>query len=572
MHSEADDVLSQRLAAIEARLSQIEQRLTQVGLSEPPPAASKPSSAFAALQSPAARAEAKPPFQAHVQARTVTSKPAHDAMPKINLGATQLLGWSGATAMVLAALYLLRLGVDSGWLNPLRQLVLAAFAGGTLVFSGLWLRRLDRHYAAFLPAAGVVVLFATLYAAHLYYALIGGEAAALGVVAVALLALWLGALFASDWFALFAVLGSYTAPLFLPELRGDMAGLVIYFCVWSLAFSYYALAQQRRAVYLLAMYLALIVFSWLFEQHLSAQWQGALLFQALQFAIFLSAAALFALRSAQPMSAGDAWLHFPALLLFYALQYDLLDRHVPAFAPWIALVTAALLLVAYLAVRQRLAADSLAARGLVSAYLALVLVHAVYLNLLPEAYAPWLGLLLFALLPYLFATGEKPEGALAHWPFVWAGMAIVLFNFLRVLFDWQMDSVPASPLVLSLYPALSYFAYLQLRREAWAQPWTAVLLFIAHLSALSAAAHLIDTPALVSLAWLALASASLAAGFYTQDRRLGQSSLLLFLLAGLKIVLFDLADTESLLRVGVLLLLGVSLYVGGLVYRKLPPV
>ncbi|HES76650.1 MAG TPA: DUF2339 domain-containing protein, partial [bacterium] len=411
----------------------------------------------------------------------------------------------------------------------------------------------------------------TVYGAHLYYGLIGGEAAVFGALAVALLALWLGALFDSELSALFAVLGSYTAPLFLPELRGDMGSLVIYFTVWSLAFSFYALMQQRRSVYVLAMYLALIVFSWLFELHLRGQWQGALLFQSLQFAIFLAAAALFALRSATPMSKSDAWLHFPALLLFYALQYDLLNRHLPELAPWIALITAAVLLGAYLLIRTRLGTSGLAARGLVSAYLALVLVHSVYLNLLPESLAPWVGLALILVVRALLTLRENEDTVLASWPFIWAALAIVLFNVVRVLFNWEMQSVPASPLVLLLYPALSYFAYLKLRDDALIRTWTPALLIFAHLSAMTAAVHLIDTPALVSVAWLAVASVALAGGFMLQDRRLGQSSLLLFLLAGLKIILFDLAGTEALLRVGVLLILGVSLYAGGWVYRKLPP-
>ncbi|MGD9889019.1 MAG: DUF2339 domain-containing protein [Halothiobacillaceae bacterium] len=285
----SDQSLEQRLAAIEARLMQIERALNEPrgempasgsarSVAVPVSSAVTASSAFAAMgnASPSHAPIVKPP-----------------ARREHNVDATQLLGWSGATALVLAAIYLIRLGIDSGWLTPVRQLSLAAFGGAALIVGGILLRRLDRQYASFLPAAGVVVLFATVYGAHLYYGLIGGEAAAFGVVAIALLALWLGALFVSEVYALFAVLGSYTAPLFLPELRGDLGGLVIYFTVWSLAFSWYALMQQRRSVYVLAMYLALIVFSWLFELHLRGQWQGALLFQSLQFGIFLSAAAMF---------------------------------------------------------------------------------------------------------------------------------------------------------------------------------------------------------------------------------------------------------------------------------------
>ncbi len=582
MHSApADDVLAQRLAAIEARLNQIEQALKLPHGQVPEPASavsvaetlSMPkSSAFAALDKATAQRAPAPKNEVRAEARAEAKR---SVQHEHSFDATQLLGWSGATALVLAAIYLIRLGIDSGWLTPVRQLALAAFGAGALIAGGVLLRRLDRQYAAFLPAAGIVVLFATVYGAHLYYGLISGETAVFAVVGVALLALWLGALFESELYGLFAVLGSYSAPLFLPELRGDMGSLVIYFTVWSLAFSFYALMQQRRSVYMLAMYLALVVFSWLFELHLSGQWQGALLFQSLQFAIFLTAAALFALRSRKPMSTSEAWLHFPALLLFYALQYDLLNRHVPELAPWIALLTAGALLGAYLLIRRRLSdqegTSGLAARGLVSAYLALVLLHSVYMNLLPESLAPWVGLALILALRALLMLREKADAVLASWPFMWAALAIVLFNVVRVLFNWEMQDVPASPLVLLLYPALSYFAYLKLRDDALIRTWTPALLIFAHLSAMSAATHLIDTPALVSVAWLAVASVALAGGFMLQDRRLGQSSLLLFLLAGLKIILFDLAGTEALLRVGVLLVLGVSLYAGGWVYRKLPP-
>ncbi|MEW6766137.1 MAG: DUF2339 domain-containing protein [Pseudomonadota bacterium] len=547
-----DHALEQRLNAIEARLARIEQALAST--TAQPPAAPAP------LPGPAHPTQRPSPWTIPADKRP---------SPPSGIGATQLLGWSGATALVLAAIYLIRLGIDSGWLTPLRQLGLATLGAGALIAGGLMLRRLDREYAAFLPAAGIVVLFATVYGAHLYYGLIGGQAAAFGIVAITLLALWLGDRFASELYALFAVVGSYTAPLFLPELRGGIGDLLIYFTAWSLAFSFYALRLRRRSVYLLAMYLALIVFSLLFEQYLRDAWQGALLFQTLQFAIFLAAAVVFSVRLGKPMSDTEGWFHFPALLLFYALQYDLLDRHLPDWAPWIALATAAVLLAAYLLARRRLG-DAQAGRALVSAYLALVLAHAVYMNLLPDGATPWIGLALLAALPWLVRKRGDGEGALAAWPFILAGGLILLFNIARILLNEDMASVPAGPLLLVLYPVLSHVAYLTLRHDKGIEHWAQLLLALGHLSALTAAAHLIDTPALVSVAWLAVATIALAGGFKLQDRRLGQSSLLLFLLAGMKIILFDLADTAPLLRVGVLLALGVSLYAGGWVYRKLP--
>lgn len=564
------DALEQQLAIIEARLARLE-KLLRLSVPEPasvtqPPAAS--SEGPASLSPPASPAPLAAPFA--LQEPDSAARPQRASSSAPSLDTTQLLGWSGATALVLAAIYLIRLGIDSGWLTPVRQLVLATLGAGGLIGGGLLLRRHDRQYAAFLPAAGVVVLFATVYAAHLYYGLIGGQAAALGVIAIALLALGLGTLFDSEMYALFAVLGSYTAPLFLPDLRGAMGDLVIYFSVWSLVFSAYALKSRRRVVYLLAMYLALIVFSLLFTRYLRESWEGALLFQSLQFGIFLSTAVLFSVRLGRPLEFAEAWAHFPALLLFYALQYDLLDRHLHAWAPWIALGTAALLLGAYLLARMSLGAQSQAGRALVSAYIALVLFHAVYLDLLPPFAQPWVGLAILGILPWLARKREDSEGLLARWPFLLAGGLILLLNLANVLLDKAFTQAPVSPLLQVLYPAMSYVAYLGLRRDRRLAQAAQLLLALAHLSAMTAAVRLIDIAALASVAWLAVATLALAAGFVLRDRVLGQSSLLLFLLAGLKIVLFDLANTAPLLRVVVLLVLGLSLYGGGWVYRKLP--
>ena len=564
------DALEQQLAIIEARLARLES-LLKLSVPEPayatqPPAASAGGSACASP--PASPAPLAAPFA--MQEPDNAARPRRGPASTQNLGTTQLLGWSGATALVFAAIYLIRLGIDSGWLTPVRQLVLATMGAGGLIGGGLLLRRHDRQYAAFLPAAGVVVLFAAVYAAHLHYGLIGGQAAALGVVAIALLALGLGTLFDSELYALFAVLGSYTAPLFLPDLRGTMSDLAIYFSVWSLVFSAYALKSQRRAVYLLAMYLALIVFSLLFMQYLHQSWEGALLFQALQFGIFLTTAVLFSVRLGRPLERAEAWAHFPALLLFYALQYDLLDRHLHAWAPWIALGTAAVLLGAYLLARMSLGTQSQAGRALVSAYIALVLFHAVYLDLLPQPAQPWVGLAILGILPWLARKRENSEGLLTRWPFLLAGGLILLLNLANVLLDRGFAQAPVTPLLQVLYPAMSYAAYLVLRRDRKLAQGAQLLLALAHLSAMTAAVRLIDIPALASVAWLAVATLALAAGFVLRDRSLGQSSLFLFLLAGLKIMLFDLANTAPLLRVVVLLVLGLSLYAGGWVYRKLP--
>ena len=72
---------------------------------------------------------------------------------------TNILGWAGATALVLASIYLVVLAIDSGWLTPPRQLVLSIAGGLVCIGVGLLLRGRDMHYASLLPAAGIVIVF-----------------------------------------------------------------------------------------------------------------------------------------------------------------------------------------------------------------------------------------------------------------------------------------------------------------------------------------------------------------------------------------------------------------------------
>jgi len=65
-----------------------------------------------------------------------------------------------------------------------------------------------------------------------------------------------------------------------------------------------------------------------------------------------------------------------------------------------------------------------------------------------------------------------------------------------------------------------------------------------------------------------LALACLALAFKTSDKVLGKSSLLIFAASAAKVMLFDLSSATPLVRIGLLVILGVTLYAGGWMYRK----
>ena len=64
------------------------------------------------------------------------------------------------------------------------------------------------------------------------------------------------------------------------------------------------------------------------------------------------------------------------------------------------------------------------------------------------------------------------------------------------------------------------------------------------------------------------ALACLTLAFKAQDRTLGKSSLLIFGASVVKVLLFDLDNAAPLVRIGSLIVLAVTLYVGGWMCKR----
>jgi uncharacterized membrane protein len=479
------------------------------------------------------------------------------------------LGWGGAFALVLAATYLIRLAIDHGWLTPVRQVGLATLSGFVLVAAGFFLRGINRTYAGLLPAGGVVVLFLSVYGAHLYYGLLDAKTAAGAVAVICIGSLWLCRRFESDLYALFAVVGSYLAPVLLRGLPVSPVDLAIYFSAWSIVFSVFAVWHRRRMIYLVALYLALLVFDFAWRQQAGAPWLSAFAFQSFQFLIFGCATVMYSIRRRDPLDVSAALAHLPALLLFYALQYTLLREHVPALAPWIAVASATVVSLLYWIARVQLARPLPGGELLLWCYIALVLFHAGYLETVSDDWAPWVA---FVLMPMVAVMSLRRGAVMPLWP-LWAVVVLIFaMNYLRVVFDSNLEPVFAHRLLAIAY-ALQLYAGYYLGRTSKLMPDTALLvLYAGHVAAMSAAAQWLTEPLFASVAWGLLAIGCLVYARVRGDRAVGQSSLLVFGATAAKVMLFDLSGAAPLARIVSLAVLGVTFYFGGLLYQRIQEV
>lgn len=557
--------VEERLSRLENRLAQMEYELRLMSKggveAQSAPAPESPSpEPTEPPQPPTARPHAAP--RSLDPSFGSARKHGADALP-----ITQILGWTGATALVLAVAYMIRLALDAGWLTPERQLGLAVISGFSLIGTGLWLRPSDRQYASLLPAGGLVVLFLSIYGAHLYYHFIDMEAAAGAVILTCLFTLWLGRLFESEVYGLFAVLGSYSAPFLLHTLAGSVTDLAIYFSAWSMLFCVYSIWIGNRRPYLLAAYLALLGFHFLWKLMAPDEWVAAFAFQTVQFLTFIGGTIGFSIRYARPMTSNEALAHLPLLLIFYALQYSLLHKHLPSLAPWIALGSAGVLLLGYLFTDKVMKQPLESGRLLVGAYAALAVFHAGYMELVPDQFAPWAALLLLPALGIYLMTGRG--FASVGWPIRALVLVILAINYVRIIFESDTRTVPAHDLLALCYAAELYVAYCLTRRLPGMAGFAMPALYLGHVALMGAAVHILDGRLAVSFAWSFIALACLALAFKYSDKTLGKSSLLIFAASAAKVLLFDLSSATPLVRIGSLAILGVTLYAGGWMYRKI---
>lgn len=490
-----------------------------------------------------------------------------------------VLGWAGAAALVLAAAFLVRLGIVSGWITPARQIGAAGLAGVALVVVGVALRLRDRSYASLLAAAGIAVLYLAVFAAHLVHGLVGSGSATALVVAIAALSLALHLVFRAVVFVAFALAGSYAAPLLI-ETDGRPAAVGTYLTVWNAVYAGWAVWLARRPVYLAAAFASFLVYDGAIGA--AGAWPAAVLFPAGWFLLFAGAVAWFWVRHRRPLDPLQALLHFGALIAFYLVEWPRVDANLPDLAPWIAGGFAAALYLCWWGVRAYFDTPGRAGREVVNGFGAVVLVHAVWLAGVAREWTPLVGLALAAVLftaPRIRAM--NPWLGPGWWPYEVAAYVFYAVGYILLLVEWEAGrAAVGDDALLALYPAALYVLYFA-RPRGLKSKRKGTLVGVAHAQALAAVALLVgrwwgDPETMVESLWLSLGWAAIGVGWLMVavtrgDRTLARSTLGIFALFAAKVVFFDLDRTDALVRVGILVVLGVALYAGGWVYRRAVP-
>ncbi len=500
-------------------------------------------------------------------AQTTTER---TALPT-SVSSYSFLGVIGITFVLLAAVFFVKLSIDSGWLTPARQVSLAALFGLACLLSPHFIEKLATDYGALLSGAGVVILHLTWFGGFQVHQLYSAQVALLLASLVGILSISVNYSLGNRVFVLVAIAGTYLAVPLIGFKHMDRETIASFLLIWNLSFSALGYFLNRRDMLFVAAYFAifLVGIMSLADGHLTKEMALEYLWlQLTQFAIFSLSTLSYSIFHRKEVSQEESWLFFPVLMLLYGHFRFLLESISPEIGPYIGLGFALLVLAIYSLAKIQLRKELPSAAAIYS-FVCLASFHSVYLELTPDTYKPLLSLGIACL--FIFGIFQKIGDA-------WRVPSLVLaaaFGYGAILTLSDDLSFPIN-FVYNLsfgIAALATVAFWFKSEKNPAKLGYTVILGFAHLQVLQAIYRLslkVESGALfVSSCWGAYALAILLWAVKKKDRSLGNSAILILIAVGLKASFYDLWHTGSLIRVLSLLISGLLLYGCGWIYQRM---
>jgi Predicted membrane protein (DUF2339) len=157
----------------------------------------------------------------------------------------KLFSWAAGVLLAVSAIFFLRYSIDHGFLtSPVRLALGLALGAGLLVVCEL---RVARRYAVTanaLDAAGIVILFATLFAAHALWHLLGAPAAFALMILVTVVAVGLAVHHNSLFIALLGLFGGFATPALLSTGQDRPLSLFGYLLLLNAGLAWVALRRS----------------------------------------------------------------------------------------------------------------------------------------------------------------------------------------------------------------------------------------------------------------------------------------------------------------------------------------
>lgn len=234
--------LQAEVVALKARLAALEPPAPPVEEAAVGPAPAEAEASPGGAEAPEPRLEPAPePERVEEPAAPPAPAPAASRPALEELLTVRWAVWLGAGTVALAAVFLVRYSIEQGLLGPTVRIALGLLLGLVLLAGAEWARRFEpavpllndvprARLPAALAAAGVVALYASVYAGFELYDLVSPGIAFAAMGAIAALSLGL-ALLHGSLLAVVGQIGAYAVPMLVAGPEPSAAGLFIYLFV-----------------------------------------------------------------------------------------------------------------------------------------------------------------------------------------------------------------------------------------------------------------------------------------------------------------------------------------------------
>jgi uncharacterized membrane protein len=238
-----------------------------------------------------------------------------------------LAKWLGIVAGVLGVGFFLKYAFESQWIGARGRVAAGAAVGlGLIALAERLRRRGYRSYPNVLTGGGILILYLSVYAARVFYELVGLAPAFALMAAVTAAAVLLSVRYDAIAIAVLALLGGFATPVLLSTGVDNQIGLFTY--VFALDAGVLALAyfKRWRALNHISFWLTALTFAgWLARFYEPWKLGRTVFFLTLFFLVFSALAVVHNVLARRRARWADVSLIIPNATLYFAASYALLD-------------------------------------------------------------------------------------------------------------------------------------------------------------------------------------------------------------------------------------------------------
>ncbi len=489
-------------------------------------------------------------------------------------GSSQMLGLAGIVLLLLAVGFFVKLTIDSGWLTPWRQVLLASITGVFCLLMPQYVPTLGEKYGSFLAGAGVGMLHLTWLFAHSYHQLITHAQAVIAASAVGLISLLVNQMSGNRIFVIVAVAGTYFSCLLGSDTQLRVNEIAAFLIVWNIAFCILSFALERRDTLIMAAFFAILTTALLPRSEVGEA-VSVLMLQLSHLGIFSLVLTGYSIFHKKRLTIEESWWVFILLTTLYFHLYSLIESIRPELAGLLGISVASLVLALYVYARKNLKTDevSLDSGPPLVSFVTIAALHSFYFVWLSEEWRPLVSLiLLHGVGLEMFWLGRERRG---RWVFPLAIVGFVgLYGLLLTLMsDLSLGALSSYNLVYGLSALCGAILFVSRFSSSDDRVSYKIMLGIAHLEmtlGLYRVAMFYQLSSLfVTAAWGLYALVVLAIGWHRKDRWLGNSAIVVLIVVSFKAFFYDIWNTSQLTRVFSLLVEGALLYGCGWIFEKM---